>query len=156
MSVVIIGNGMAGATVAATLRTKGYEGAVVLVGEEAHPPYQRPPLSKEQLKEGGDPLLVRPEGFWADKDIELVSGVRATAIDRDARTVALADGRSLEYEHLVLATGARNRALPGADGAFAERVAVPATGLKRIPAGVDARIAASAGEVLDGIVARPA
>ena len=93
MSVVIVGNGMAGATVAATLRTKGYAGAVVLIGDEPHLPYQRPPLSKELLKDGGDPLLLRPATLWDDQSIELALGVRATAIDRAARAVTLDDGR---------------------------------------------------------------
>jgi 3-phenylpropionate/trans-cinnamate dioxygenase ferredoxin reductase subunit len=119
--VVIVGNGMAGATVAATLRTKGYEGPVVLIGDEPHAPYQRPPLSKAQLVEGGDPQLVRPEAFWADKDVEVLAGVRVAAIDRDARTVRLDDGSTRAYEHLVLATGARNRELPGAETALSLR-----------------------------------
>jgi 3-phenylpropionate/trans-cinnamate dioxygenase ferredoxin reductase subunit len=119
--VVIVGNGMAGATVAATLRTKGYEGPVVLIGDEPHAPYQRPPLSKAQLMEGGDPQLVRPEAFWADKGVELRAGARVKSIDRQARSVTLADGGVLEYEHLVLATGARNRRLPGAETALSLR-----------------------------------
>jgi 3-phenylpropionate/trans-cinnamate dioxygenase ferredoxin reductase subunit len=121
MSVVIIGSGMAGMTVAMTLRARGYTGTVVVVGEEDGPPYQRPPLSKEQLVAGGEPQLMRPAEFWSEKTIELLSGVRAVAIDREARSVELDDGRSLEYEHLVLATGARNRELAGAPGAFALR-----------------------------------
>lgn len=134
--VVVVGNGMAGATVAATLRTKGYEGPVVLIGDEPHAPYQRPPLSKGQLVEGGDPQLVRPEAFWADKGVELVSGVRVEAIDRAARTVTLADGRSFAYDDLVLATGARNRELPGAETALALRTLDESRALRaRIGAG---------------------
>lgn len=122
MSVLIVGAGIAGATVAAMLRTKGYAGAVTLIGGEPGVPYQRPPLSKDHLvDEAEEPQLVRPAAFWADKDIDLITGVHATAIDRDARSVTLADGRTLDYEHLVLATGARNRELPGADGALALR-----------------------------------
>jgi 3-phenylpropionate/trans-cinnamate dioxygenase ferredoxin reductase subunit len=119
--VVIVGNGMAGATVAATLRTKGYEGPVVLIGDEPHAPYQRPPLSKGQLVEGGDPQLVRPEAFWADKGVELLAGARVEAIDRAAHVVHLQDGRAIGYAHLVLATGARNRELPGAEHALGLR-----------------------------------
>jgi 3-phenylpropionate/trans-cinnamate dioxygenase ferredoxin reductase component len=140
VSVVVIGNGVAGATVAATLRTKGYDGPVWLIGDEPHPPYQRPPLSKDQLKDGGDPPLLRPQSYWAEKDIELVMGVRAGAIDRGARRVHLADGREIAYEHLVLATGSRNREIPGAQEALSlrtldesralrERLMVPGTRL---------------------------
>lgn len=134
--VVIVGNGMAGATVAATLRTKGYEGPIVLIGDEPHVPYQRPPLSKAQLLQDGDPQLVRPEAFWADKGIELVAGVRVEAIDRAAHEVRLADGRALAYEHLVLATGARNRELPGAESALGLRTVEDSRALRaRLGAG---------------------
>jgi 3-phenylpropionate/trans-cinnamate dioxygenase ferredoxin reductase subunit len=120
-AVVIVGNGMAGATVAATLRTKGFAGPIALIGDEPHAPYQRPPLSKGHLVDGGGPQLVRPEAFWADKGVDLITGTRATAIDRDARVVRLDDGRAVPYAHLVLATGARNRELPGAENALALR-----------------------------------
>jgi 3-phenylpropionate/trans-cinnamate dioxygenase ferredoxin reductase subunit len=112
--VVIIGTGQAGFQAASSLRQAGFEGTVTLVGEEAELPYQRPPLSKAFLKGEGEPSEVhlRPGTFFEAKDITHVAGDRAEGIDREARTVELASGRTLEYDHLVLATGARPRKLP--------------------------------------------
>jgi 3-phenylpropionate/trans-cinnamate dioxygenase ferredoxin reductase subunit len=114
MKVVIIGTGQAGFQAASSLRQVGLQGEVTLVGEETELPYQRPPLSKTFLKGEGDPgeVHLRPETFFASKDIALVGGDRAERIDREARRVELASGRVLDYDHLVLATGARPRALP--------------------------------------------
>lgn len=116
--VVIVGAGQAGFQVAASLRQDGFHGEVILVGDEAGLPYQRPPLSKAYLKGavGMDSLEFRPRTFFAEHRIDLVHG-RAAAIDRTNRRVTLEDGRALGYDHLVLATGAHNRLLPvpGAD-----------------------------------------
>ncbi len=131
--VVIVGAGMAGAQAAMALRTKGYEGPVTLVGDETHPPYQRPPLSKAYLVEedaAGVAVHLRPEAFWADKEIDVLGGARASAIDRAARTVALDDGRELPYAQLVLATGSRNRPLPAAEGVLALRTLDDAAALR--------------------------
>src|SRR6201985_3417136 len=108
--VVIIGAGHAGFQVGASLRQSGYQDSVVLIHDEAHLPYQRPPLSKAYLKGTGGPdsLMFRPEKFYSDQNIDLISD-RAVSIDRAARKVLLASGNSLDYGHLVLATGARNR-----------------------------------------------
>lgn len=117
--VVIIGAGHAGGTAAALLRQYGFEGAILLAGEEAAAPYQRPPLSKAWLKGETDleGLLLRPESFYAEHDIELRTGVTATAVDPAAKTVSFADGTTEPYDALILATGstARKLALPGAD-----------------------------------------
>ncbi len=117
--VLIIGAGHAGGTAAALLRQYGHEGPVVLAGEEAAPPYQRPPLSKAWLKGEADleALLLRPESFYVEQDIELRTGVTATAIDPAGRTVTFADGVTETYDALILATGstARRLAIPGAD-----------------------------------------
>lgn len=117
--VLIIGAGHAGGTAAALLRQYGHEGPIVLAGEEPAPPYQRPPLSKAWLKGEADleALLLRPESFYAEQDIELRTGVTATAIDAAGRTVTFADGTTETYDALILATGstARRLALPGAD-----------------------------------------
>lgn len=112
--VAIIGAGHGGFQIAASLRQSGFDGSVVLIGDEPQLPYQRPPLSKDYLdgKIGLDLLLMRPETFFADQRIELVMGVGVAEIDRAARTVALTDGKRLGYDHLVLATGARNRVPP--------------------------------------------
>ena len=117
-SVVIVGGGQAGFQTAASLRQEGFDGRITLVGDEPGLPYQRPPLSKAYLlgKIGADALRLRPEKYFADHRIELVQD-RATAIDRTNRRVTLGSGASVAYDHLVLAVGAHNRALPvpGAD-----------------------------------------
>jgi 3-phenylpropionate/trans-cinnamate dioxygenase ferredoxin reductase component len=114
MRVVVIGAGHGGFQLATSLRQNGFDGEIVLIGDEPHLPYQRPPLSKDYLdgKIGLDLLLMRPETFFVDQRIELVSGVAVNAIDRAGKAVVLADGRRLAYDHLVLATGARNRVPP--------------------------------------------
>ncbi|MBU3973958.1 MAG: FAD-dependent oxidoreductase [Alphaproteobacteria bacterium] len=117
--VLIIGAGHAGGTAAALLRQYGHEGPIVLAGEEPAAPYQRPPLSKAWLKGEADleALLLRPEVFYAEHDIDLRTGVTATAIDVAARTVTFADGTVEPYDALILATGstARKLTVPGAD-----------------------------------------
>ena len=117
--VVIVGGGQAGAWAAATLRDEGFDGRVVLVGEEAHIPYERPPLSKAVLSgaQGAESCAVKPADFYGERNIELRLGCRAGALDRERRRLELTDGESLRYEQLVLATGARPRrlALPGSE-----------------------------------------
>jgi 3-phenylpropionate/trans-cinnamate dioxygenase ferredoxin reductase component len=111
-TVLIAGAGHAGFQVAASLRQHGFSERVCLINDEAHLPYQRPPLSKAYLKGESRPdsLMFRPDKFYRDQNIELM-GDRAVSIDRAARRLLLASGSSLEYGHLVLATGARNRML---------------------------------------------
>jgi 3-phenylpropionate/trans-cinnamate dioxygenase ferredoxin reductase subunit len=110
--VVIVGAGHAGFQLAASLRQLGFKDRVCLLNDEAHLPYQRPPLSKAYLKGTGGPdsLMFRPAKFYTDQTIELIAD-HATAIDRAAHTLKLASGALLDYGHLVLATGARNRLL---------------------------------------------
>ena len=109
--VLIIGAGHAGGTAAALLRQYGHEGPILLAGEEPAPPYQRPPLSKAWLKGETDleGLLLRPESFYAEHDIELRTGVTATAVDPAGRTVSFADGTIEPYDALILATGSTAR-----------------------------------------------
>ena len=118
-TVLVLGTGQAGFQVAVSLREEGFEGRVVLVGEEPEPPYQRPPLSKAYLtgKADADAVRLRPEKFFAEHRLELRAGERAARIDLAERRVALVSGGMLPYDHLVLALGSRNRALPvpGAD-----------------------------------------
>ena len=111
-SVLIVGAGHAGFQLATSLRQHGFGERIGLVNDEAHLPYQRPPLSKAYLKGAGgaDSLMFRPDKFYRDQNIELIAD-RAVSIDRAARRLLLASGASLEYGHLVLATGARNRLL---------------------------------------------
>ncbi len=118
-TVVIIGAGQAGFQVAVSLREMHYDGRVVVIGDEPHAPYQRPPLSKIYLlgECTDEQLLLRPATYYAQHNIDLITGKRAVAIDRNRRKVALDDDTVIDYDHLVLAMGARNRPLPvpGAD-----------------------------------------
>jgi 3-phenylpropionate/trans-cinnamate dioxygenase ferredoxin reductase subunit len=117
--IVIIGAGQAAAQAVASLRSEGFGGAITLVGDEPFLPYQRPPLSKTYLMGTleRERLFLKPEQFYAESKCELILGVAAKSIDRAKRTVALADGRSLSYDKLLLATGSRVREIkvPGAD-----------------------------------------
>jgi 3-phenylpropionate/trans-cinnamate dioxygenase ferredoxin reductase subunit len=117
--VVVVGAGHGGFQLAASLRQHGYDGRVTLIGDEPSLPYQRPPLSKDYLsgKIGLDLLLMRPETFFTEHRIELAMGQSVAEIDRAGRGVVLADGSRIVYDHLVLATGARNRVppLPGVE-----------------------------------------
>src|SRR5215472_5909802 len=108
--VLIVGAGHAGFQVAASLRQHGFAEPVYLINDEAHLPYQRPPLSIAYLKGSGGPdtLMFRPDKFYHDQKVALISD-RAAVIDRAQKQLHLASGRSLDYGHLVLATGARNR-----------------------------------------------
>ena len=112
-SVVIVGAGQAGFQTALSLRQEGFSGKVVLIGDEPGLPYQRPPLSKAYLfgKVGLDALRFRQEKFYGDHRIEVRHDLVA-AIDRTNRSVILGSGTSVPYDHLVLAVGAHNRALP--------------------------------------------
>lgn len=116
--VVIVGSGQAGVECAAALRHNWFSGSVTIVGDEPDLPYQRPPLSKEFLKSVEDSSLpLRGEAFYGQNAIDLRLGVTAEKIDRAARELVLGDGERLAYDHLVLATGARNRfpPIPGLD-----------------------------------------
>src|SRR5437588_2892970 len=96
---IIVGASQAGLQVAESLRGEGYDGPITLIGDEAHPPYQRPPLSKALLtgETTEDRLILRGPELLARKTIELVTGVRVTAIDRAGHGVRLSDGRALPY-----------------------------------------------------------
>src|SRR5262245_28555743 len=117
-SIVIVGAGPAGLVAALTARREGYAGHVTLVGAEATPPVDRPNLSKDYLagKAPEDWIPLRPPEFYAEHDLELLTGVGASAIDVKGRKVALADGRSLSYGSLLVSTGAEpvRLDLPGA------------------------------------------
>lgn len=123
---VIVGAGQAAAQAAASLRQAGYDGGLVMVGDEPHPPYQRPPLSKKHLagELHGDRLALKAESYWAEAGIDLRLGAEARAIDVEGRRIELADGTRLPYARLLLATGSRPRslALPGADLAGVHRL----------------------------------
>lgn len=116
---MIVGAGLAGAKAAESLRTEGFDGRVVLMGEEVERPYDRPPLSKDYLQGTSekDKIYVHPEGFYAEHDIELRLGTRVSALDRAAKRVVLDGGETIPYDKAVLATGSSPRRLsvPGAD-----------------------------------------
>lgn len=114
MSLVIIGAGQAAAQLVASLGQGGLADAIRMIGDEPYAPYQRPPLSKKFLSERPAPetLYFRPEKFWREQGVTLDVGTSVAAIDRATRHVKLADGRTVDYGRLVLATGTRARDLP--------------------------------------------
>ena len=113
-SLVIVGAGQAGAQVAQSLRAAGFEAPIPLVGDEPHPPYQRPPLSKKHLagEIDDEALHLRPAAFYEQNRIDCRFGVAVEAIDRAALKLRLSDGSDLAYAKLVICTGTRPRALP--------------------------------------------
>ena len=117
-SVVVAGAGQTAAVAARTLRRRGFDGRVTLVGAEPDAPYQRPPLSKEYLagEQERDELFLLTPQWCADNDVELRLGAAAAAIRPAERALELADGTSLRGDVLLIATGGRPRTLPGLDG----------------------------------------
>lgn len=120
MNYVLIGGGLASANAADAIRQVDKEGSITIVGKEDYRPYDRPPLSKGFLQ--GDPasesdIESRHEDFYVDNRVDLISGVKAEKIDREAKTVSLSNGTTLPYDRLLIATGATPRplGLPGAD-----------------------------------------
>ena len=115
---VIVGTGHGGAQAAIALRQNGFDGSILMIGRDAEPPYERPPLSKEYLA-GEKPferMLIRPEQFWADKGIELRLGSAVTKIDPAAKELTLAGGDTAGYGTLIWSAGGDPRRLscPGA------------------------------------------
>lgn len=112
--VVVIGAGQAGASCVAKLRSLGFEGQITLVGAENSPPYQRPPLSKKYLlgEMTLERLYLRPETYYKEQHIDLKLGVHVQKVDPSAKQVVLGTGETLEYEHLVFATGSEPIKLP--------------------------------------------
>ena len=106
--IVIVGAGLAGSRCAQTLRAEGFDGSITLVGEEPHPPYERPALSKEFLAGTREELLLQAPTAWAELEIDLELGVRVERIDTTRRLASTARG-DLVWDALVLATGARAR-----------------------------------------------
>ncbi len=119
--VVIVGAGHAAGELAGSLRQSGFSGPIVMVGEEPHLPYQRPPLSKAFLSGETDlqALELKPSAAYEKIGVEVRTAVRVESIDRTANQVALGDGTRLPYDKLVLATGGRPRtlAIPGLEHA---------------------------------------
>jgi 3-phenylpropionate/trans-cinnamate dioxygenase ferredoxin reductase subunit len=111
--IVIIGAGHAAGQAAASLRQAKFEGSITIIGDEAHVPYQRPPLSKQYLAgtQVADKVYLRAEKFYADKDIQLMLDTRATQIDPGTKTINLDNGETIAYEKLLISTGSRPRKL---------------------------------------------
>ena len=116
---LIVGAGLAGATAAESLREEGFDGRIVLIGEETERPYERPPLSKGYLLGTAerDTIYVHPESWYAEHDVDLRLGTTVAGIDPTGHQATLADGTRLGYTKLLLATGSSPRRLgvPGAD-----------------------------------------
>jgi 3-phenylpropionate/trans-cinnamate dioxygenase ferredoxin reductase subunit len=116
---VIVGASLAGAKAAETLRTEGFDGRVVLIGEEPVRPYERPPLSKGYLRgeQSFDDAAVHPEGFYRENDIELRTSTTAVAVDLERQGVSLGSGDAVNYDRLLLCTGSvpKRLPIPGAD-----------------------------------------
>ena len=112
--VVIVGTGHGAAQAAIALRQHGHEGSILMIGRDDAPPYERPPLSKEYLAgdKGFERIMIRPEKFWADKDITLRLGAAVTAIDPVRHTVTLSDGGQVTYRKLIWSGGGDPRRLP--------------------------------------------
>ncbi len=110
---VIVGAGHAAGQAAASLRQAKYEGEIILIGDESHIPYQRPPLSKQYLsgEHGMERVYLRPEKFYADRDITVKVDTRVESIDTSAKNVTTDHSETIEYEHLLIATGSRPRIL---------------------------------------------
>lgn len=123
MNIVIVGAGLAGANAAEELRVQGHTGDITLIGAEPHPPYERPPLSKSLLLGSTDPdsVFVHDSAWYAEHQVDLLTGTPVTDIDLDTRQVTLAD-RQLPYDRLLLSTGAQPRRLPLADRSRADVV----------------------------------
>src|SRR5579875_1970484 len=111
---VIVGGGLAGAKAAEALRDKGFDGRIVLLCEERHLPYERPPLSKEFLagKKSLADFTVHDSDWYRDHDVDLRLGVPVSSVDPAGHTVGLSDDTTVRYDKLLLATGSRSRRLP--------------------------------------------
>ncbi|MFV2194974.1 NAD(P)/FAD-dependent oxidoreductase [Nocardiopsis sp. LOL_012] len=116
--VAVVGASAAGLAAVETLRRQGFGGEVVLIGDEPHPPYDRPPLSKQILSARWEPdrLALRTPDVLEGLDVRLRLGSAATGLDTRAREVVLTDGERVAYDGLVVATGVRPRRLPGTGG----------------------------------------
>ena len=118
-TVVIVGSGIAGASTALTLRSEGFTGRVVVIGDEPAPPYRRPTVSKDFLSgaTAAEKTALKPDSFWNERDIELITGATAVELDTRRKLLTLSSGETLSYSALLLATGGRARRLDGLSGA---------------------------------------
>ena len=121
-NIVIAGAGQAGGRAAEALRARGFQGAITMLGEEIHPPYERPQLSKAMLQAPGTPVAyIKQAGDWSDVlKVRLETGAAVTDCDVDRRTVSTADGCSFAFDRLLLATGPRPRRLAALENSTIE------------------------------------
>jgi 3-phenylpropionate/trans-cinnamate dioxygenase ferredoxin reductase component len=110
--IVIVGGGLAAARTAEQLRRADYTGPIVIVSDEVHLPYDRPPLSKEVLRKEVDDVVLKPREWYDENDVTLRLGSAATSLDTHEQTVTLDDGTVLGYDELVIATGLVPRRIP--------------------------------------------
>lgn len=110
--VVIVGGGLAAARTAEQLRRSEYAGAITIVSDEGHLPYDRPPLSKEVLRAETDDVTLKPAEFYTENNITVLLGNGAKSVDTDSRTLTLADGTQLGYDELIIATGLVPKRIP--------------------------------------------
>lgn len=110
--IIIVGGGLAAARTAEQLRRSEFGGPITIVSDEDHLPYDRPPLSKDVLSGKTDDVTLKPAKFYAENHITLLLGTAATALDPQARKLTLADGRALEYDELIIATGLVPKRIP--------------------------------------------
>jgi 3-phenylpropionate/trans-cinnamate dioxygenase ferredoxin reductase component len=150
-TILVVGGSLAGATAAGTLRDRGFDGRLILVGEESRDPYERPELSKSYLRgeqEASD-LLVRSPDWWQSARVELRLGRRVTAFDPVARTAVLDTNEELRFDRALIATGVRNRRIgvPGAelDGVFDLRTVADADRIRAAAAGASRAVVVGMG-----------
>ena len=133
--VLLVGGGVASVRCARTLRREGFEGRILLIGDEATPPYNRPPLSKELLRDElpGDLVLAEPERWYERRGVGLLTETSVASLELDERVAVTDDGRRIGFERCLMATGAAPRDLPvpGADHALALRTLGDARRLRR-------------------------
>lgn len=120
---VIIGAGIAGVSAAAGMRAAGWEGEIVLIGDEPELPYRRPPVSKEIVRgdKDADQIRIKPAAWYEDNSVRLLTGVTVVGIDTIGSKVALSEGPPMSFDRLLLATGGTARTLPGSEGATGVR-----------------------------------
>jgi 3-phenylpropionate/trans-cinnamate dioxygenase ferredoxin reductase component len=145
VDVLLIGGGVASVRCARTLRREGFGGRILLVGDEPTPPYNRPPLSKELLRDDlpDDLVLAEPERWYERRGVEVVTTTTVASLDLDERVAVTGDGRRIGFERCLIATGAAPRDLPvpGAEHALELRTLADARRLRRaaLEAGAGAR-----------------
>lgn len=134
--ILLIGGGVASVRCARALRKEGFDGRIVLVGDEPMPPYNRPPLSKELLRGDlpDDLVLAEPERWYERRNVELMTGAHVTHLNLEAQVASFADGSDLGFRRCLLATGAESRLLPipGAEHALLLRTMADARRLRQV------------------------